>query len=118
MPRVWAVGKRRMGFSSTTVPMSWPSSAVSEAFGESAGVKCMLGCMMETRLGLTAAAHLASARPNIHYVDLDGYLLVTEDPIIGGAAWDDGTITLPDDPGIGAEVDPSFLEGCHCVTVD
>ena len=87
------------------------------AVGEACGVKCMLGCMMETRLGLTAAAHLVSARPNIRYVDLDGHFQLKEDPILGGAIWDGGTITLPDDPGIGADVDPAFLERCERVTV-
>jgi L-alanine-DL-glutamate epimerase-like enolase superfamily enzyme len=87
------------------------------AVGEACGTKCMLGCMMETRLGLTAAAHLVSAKPNIRYVDLDGHFQLKEDPIIGGARWEGGTITLPDEPGIGAEVDPAFLEGCERATV-
>jgi len=87
------------------------------AVAEAAGVKCMLGCMLETRLGLTAAAHLVSARPNIRYVDLDSFLILKGDPIVGGARWDGGTITLPDDPGIGAVVDPAFLKGCERVTV-
>ena len=87
------------------------------AVAEACGTACMLGCMMETRLGLTAAAHLVSARPNIRYADLDGHFQLKEDPIIGGALWDRGTITLPDDPGIGAEVDPAFLEGCEHETV-
>ena len=88
-----------------------------DAVAEACGAKCMLGCMLETRLGLTAAAHLVSARPNIRYVDLDSHLQLKEDPIVGGARWDGGTITLPDDPGIGAEVDPAFLEGCELETV-
>jgi L-alanine-DL-glutamate epimerase-like enolase superfamily enzyme len=83
------------------------------AVAEACGARCMLGCMMETRLGLTAAAHLVSARPNIRYADLDGHLQLEEDPIIGGARWDGGTITLPDDPGIGAAVDPEFLASCE-----
>ena len=83
------------------------------AVAEACGVACMVGCMMETRLGLTAAAHLVSARPNIRYADLDGHLQLKEDPIVGGASWDGGTITLPDEPGIGAEVDPTFLERCE-----
>jgi L-alanine-DL-glutamate epimerase-like enolase superfamily enzyme len=87
------------------------------AVGEACGTKCMLGCMMETRLGLTAAAHLVSARPNICYVDLDGHFQLKEDPIVGGARWEGGTITLSDDPGIGAEVDPAFLERCEHATV-
>jgi L-alanine-DL-glutamate epimerase-like enolase superfamily enzyme len=83
---------------------------------EACGVKCMLGCMMETRLALTAAAHLVSARPNIRYADLDGHFELKEDPIAAGARWEGGKITLPDEPGIGAEVDPAFLERCdHAV---
>jgi L-alanine-DL-glutamate epimerase-like enolase superfamily enzyme len=88
-------------------------NAVAEAYG----AKCMLGCMLETRLGLTAAAHLVSARPNICYVDLDSHLQLEEDPIIGGARWEGGVISLPDEPGIGAEVDPAFLDRCERTTV-
>lgn len=87
------------------------------AIAEAAGSRCMLGCMMETRLGLTAAAHLASARPNIRYVDLDGHLQLEEDPVVGGAWWTGGTIELPDEPGLGASIDPAFLEGCERETV-
>jgi o-succinylbenzoate synthase len=88
-------------------------NAVAEAYG----AKCMLGCMLETRLGLTAAAHLVSARPNICYVDLDSHLQLEEDPIIGGARWEGGVISLPDEPGIGAEVEPAFLDRCERTTV-
>jgi L-alanine-DL-glutamate epimerase-like enolase superfamily enzyme len=87
------------------------------AVAEACGARCMLGCMMETRLGLTAAAHLVSARPNIRYADLDGHFELKEDPIVGGARWDGGTITLPDDPGIGADIDPTFLERCEHASV-
>jgi L-alanine-DL-glutamate epimerase-like enolase superfamily enzyme len=88
-----------------------------DAIAQACGAKCMLGCMLETRLGLTAAAHLVSARPNIRFADLDSHLQLTQDPIIGGARWNGGAITLSDDPGIGAEVDPAFLERCECLTV-
>jgi len=87
-----------------------------DAVAEASGTKCMLGCMMESRLGLTAAAHVASARPNIRYVDLDSHLQLAADPIIGGARWAGSTISLPDDPGIGAAVDPAFLTGCERAT--
>ena len=83
------------------------------AVAEACGAKCMLGCMLETRLGLTAAAHLVSARPNIRYVDLDSHLQLKEDPIIGGARWEGSVITLSDEPGIGADLDPEFLDGCE-----
>lgn len=87
------------------------------AIAEGAGIRCMVGCMTETRLGLTAAAHLVSARPNIQYADLDGYLMLKEDPIVGGALYNVGEITLPDTPGIGADIDPDFLKKCEVACV-
>jgi L-alanine-DL-glutamate epimerase-like enolase superfamily enzyme len=61
------------------------------------GLKTMLGCMVETSVGIAAAAHLA---PLVDYVDLDGHLLLADDPFegIGGAG---GVLTLTDRPGLG-----------------
>ena len=87
------------------------------AIGEGAGIACMLGCMTETRLGLTAAAHVVSARPNIRFADLDGYLFLKADPVTGGASYDVGAITLPDEPGIGADIDPTYLSTCEKMTI-
>jgi len=87
------------------------------AIAEGAGIPCMVGCMMETRLGLSAAAHLVSARPNIRYADLDGYLALKDDPIIGGAQYNIGEITLPERPGHGADVDLDYLQRCECLSV-
>ena len=88
------------------------------AIAESAGMACMLGCMEETRLGLTAGAHFVSARPNIRYADLDGHFMLKEDPVIGGARWEVGEIHLPDTPGHGADVDPDFLKKCEVITIE
>lgn len=88
------------------------------AIAESTGIKCMVGCMIETRLGLSAAAHFVSARPNIQYADLDGYISLKEDPVIGGVEYNVGEITLPDTPGHGADVDPDFLVGCESTTIE
>jgi len=82
------------------------------SIAESAGMKCMIGCFAESRLGLSAAAHLAMARPNIHFLDLDCAYGFKSDPIKGGMAYDTekgGVIHLPDVPGHGAEVDPEQL---------
>jgi len=87
------------------------------AIGEAAGIPCMVGCMTETRLALTACAHLISARPNIRFADLDGHLFLKEDPITGGAEYKVGEIHLPETPGHGADVDPAFLERCECVSI-
>lgn len=57
----------------------------------------MCGCMIETSLGITAAAHLA---PLLDYVDLDGAALLKDDPF-AGATIAGGQVRLPDLPGLG-----------------
>ena len=49
------------------------------------GVECMIGCMLEAKISVNAAAHLACARNIITRVDLDGPALCREDPVLGGA---------------------------------
>lgn len=88
------------------------------AIAEAAGIGCMVGCMMETRLGLTTAAHLVSARPNIQYADLDGHFALRDDPIIGGTQYNVGEISLPETPGHGADVDPDFLKRCESSRIE
>lgn len=65
------------------------------------GVECMMGCMLEAKVSVTAAAHLACARGIITRIDLDGPALCTEDPITGGAQFNGPEITLPDAAGLG-----------------
>ncbi len=77
---------------------------------EAANIRAMVGCMLETRLALTAAAHLMTARRNIVFADLDGNMSHTIDPIIGGMEVKGGVITLPDSPGLGVDVDPAFIK--------
>lgn len=64
------------------------------------GFQIMIGCMIESSLGITAAAHLA---PFADRADLDGSLLLADDPFTG-AVIDRGTITLPGGPGLGVSV--------------
>lgn len=74
------------------------------AVAEAAGVACMLGCMVETRLGLTAAAHFVAAHHNVRYADLDAFLDFEELPeISGGFTNDGGVYTLLDKPGLGVD---------------
>ncbi len=89
-----------------------------DTIAESAGIPCMIGCMNETRLGLTAAAHLASAHPNIKYLDLDGHFSLSLDPVVGGMICNEENIIVPDAPGLGADLDPDFLKKCECITID
>ena len=60
-------------------------------------MKVMLGCFIETSLGITAAAHLS---PLVDYADLDGHLLIIDDPF-SGVEVREGRLILPDRPGIG-----------------
>lgn len=80
------------------------------AIAESAGIPCMIGCMSESRLAITAKAHFASARRNITFFDLDAHFEHAEDPVIGGAVYAGYTVELSDNPGLGAEIDTRFLE--------
>ncbi|MCF8473636.1 MAG: dipeptide epimerase [Emcibacter sp.] len=78
------------------------------AIAEAAGAKCMIGCFAESRLGLSAAAHLAMARPNITFIDLDSCYHFKSDPVTGGVIFDNkigGLLHLPDTVGHGAEID-------------
>ncbi|MFB3779510.1 MAG: dipeptide epimerase [Bryobacteraceae bacterium] len=64
---------------------------------KSLGLKTMLGCMIESSIGVTAAAHLS---PLVDYADLDGNLLIANDPY-AGVQVDKGKLILPDRPGLG-----------------
>ena len=67
------------------------------AVARTLGMQVMLGCMVESSAGMTAAAHLA---PLADFVDLDGHLDVANDPF-EGVRWDDGRLSLPERPGLG-----------------
>lgn len=62
-----------------------------------AGMKVMLGCMVETSVGISSAVNIA---PLVDFVDLDGHMLLADDPFegISGAK---GVLTLNDRPGLG-----------------
>ena len=61
------------------------------------GLLVMVGCMIETSIGITAAAHFT---PLVDLVDLDGAALLSDDPF-AGATIDGGRVVLPTGPGLG-----------------
>ena len=78
--------------------------------GQKAGMEMQVGGFMESRLGMTASAHLALSNDAIHHCDFDTPLMFTEDPVIGGIQYlDKGVIELPDTPGLGAVIDEAYL---------
>ena len=74
------------------------------------GVECMIGCMLEAKISVNAAVELACAKKIITRIDLDGPVLCSEDPIIGGAVFNEKNITVSDGPGLGIKgVEPGRL---------
>lgn len=67
------------------------------------GMECMLGCMLEAKVSVNAAVELACAKGIISRIDLDGPVLCSVDPVIGGATFDEKTITVSDKAGMGIE---------------
>ncbi len=63
-------------------------------------LQVMIGCMIESSLAITAAAHLT---PLVDYADLDGNLLIDNDPYVGVSVVN-GKLRLPDEPGLGIKV--------------
>jgi len=72
---------------------AWRMITVAKALG----MKTMLGCMVSSSISVTAAAHLS---PLVDYADLDGNLLIANDPF-EGVRVDKGKLILPDRPGLG-----------------
>lgn len=66
------------------------------------GMAVMIGCMIETSAAITAAAHLS---PLADYADLDGNLLISNDPF-AGATVRQGRLVLPEGPGTGVAPRP------------
>lgn len=71
------------------------------AMAEAYGIECMIGSMMESKIGITAAAHLAAAKSNIIDVDLDVPLLCSKEPVEGGIIYDKFNILFCDAIGFG-----------------
>jgi L-alanine-DL-glutamate epimerase-like enolase superfamily enzyme len=65
------------------------------------GLQVMLGCMIETSLGVTAMAHLAGLAD---WLDLDAPLLIANDPFAGLTYGEDARVHVPERPGIGVRL--------------
>jgi L-Ala-D/L-Glu epimerase len=65
-------------------------------------MECMIGCMVETSVSVSAAVHLAVAKANvITKVDLDGPSLCQFNPVVGGVIFNESEITVTQAPGLG-----------------
>ena len=78
--------------------------------GQAAGLTLQVGGFLESRLGMTAAAHLALTNDAIRHCDFDTPLMFTEDPVVGGIRYrPGGVIEVPTGPGLGATIDAAYL---------
>ena len=80
------------------------------AIAECYEVECMIGCMLESKIAVSAAAHLAAAKGVITRADLDGPSLCSEDPYSGGPAFMGSRIIMNAKPGLGIFKVPVFGE--------
>jgi len=70
---------------------------------ELSGMECMVGSMIETKLGITAAAHFAASKKNITRYDFDAPLMLAKDIINGGITYNGRTITFSKQSGLGIQ---------------
>ena len=70
-------------------------------------MKIMLGCMVESSIGITAMSNLS---PQVDFADLDGNLLIDNDPYIGVKVVD-GKLKLPSGDGLGLTLNHEYKKG-------
>jgi L-alanine-DL-glutamate epimerase-like enolase superfamily enzyme len=68
---------------------------------EAAGMPVMIGCMVETKIAVTAGTHLALGMKNVKYADLDGYSSLMRDITTGGLVLKNGENSVSGKPGLG-----------------
>jgi len=77
------------------------------AIADANGLKCMVGCMLETRLAITAGLSLVAAKHNVTDADCDSFMFYDnkQTGVNGGFTYDGDLFKLSDKPGFGVEVD-------------
>lgn len=85
---------------------------------EASAIKMQVGGFLESRLGFTAAAHLALSSDAIIHFDFDTPLMFKEDIITGGITYHDGgVVEITESPGLGATIDESRLNRMEKIIV-
>jgi o-succinylbenzoate synthase len=80
------------------------------SLAEQADMKMQVGAFMESRLGMTAFAHLALCSDDILYCDFDTPLMFVEDPVSDGLIYqENGVVKVPETPGLGARIHEEYL---------
>ena len=95
-----------MGVSAFLVQLLNGLASASSLFLVAAGLSLMCGGMVETRLGMTAAAHVVAALGGVDFVDLDTAWLLAGDPFQGGYRATGPDYLLDGAPGLGVALLP------------
>lgn len=86
--------------------------------GDKAKMHMQVGAFLESRLGMTASAHLALCSDNIVHCDFDTPLMFSEDIVSGGLTYHaNGVMKVPDVPGLGASIEQSELDRLEKVVI-
>ena len=88
------------------------------AIAEQHDIKIQIGGFLESRVGFTAAAHVALSSDTIIHCDFDTPLMFEEDPVSGGIGYTaEGEIIMPEGIGLGASFDKEYLKELEKVVV-
>lgn len=86
--------------------------------GDKANMPMQVGAFLESRLGMTASAHLALCSDNIVHCDFDTPLMFSEDIVSGGLTYHaNGVMKVPDATGLGASIEQSQLDKLEKVII-
>nr|WP_154640134.1 dipeptide epimerase [Lewinella sp. W8] len=89
------------------------------ALAQENGIPVQLGGFLESRLGFTAAAHLACADPGVKYFDFDTPLMQAIDPIEGGMSYGEGgRVALGPGNGLAATPRAEYLRELKCIVIE
>ena len=85
---------------------------------DKADMQMQIGAFTESRLAMTASAHLALCSDNIIYCDFDTPLMFSEDIVSGGLSYHEkGIMKVPETPGLGAKIEQHYLDRLEKVIV-
>jgi len=88
------------------------------ALAEKENMTMQVGGFMESKITMTANAHLALSSKNILHCDFDTPLMFAEDPVSGGIVYkENGVIEVPSTAGLGAWIDKEWLDKLEKVVV-
>ncbi len=85
---------------------------------DKADMQMQIGAFLESRLGMSASAHLALCSDNITHCDFDTPLMFAEDVVSGGLSYhENGVMKVPETPGLGASIEQSYLDKLEKVII-